>query len=198
LVSQNQGRDFGAAGQLPAILPGKVDADAAIDIGDGSAYLQISNNDLEDGKTLNGIACNPAVNYFGWGSISGTCSLLLVTNNTIRGFPGNGIVAEMVSGLGTLCHSTISRNLLERNGNDGILIQGPVSDTPFNLFNYGNQLLSNEAKNNQGIDCVDDTNGSLLSPAVAGTLGTANFWFNNIGSSSSPSGLCTPSPRPWR
>jgi hypothetical protein len=189
LVSQNQGRDFGAAGQLPAILPGKIAADAAIDIGDGTSPLQISENDLEDGKTPNGIAFNPAINFDGNASSAGACQYCLVTNNTIKGFPGNGIVAEMVSGLGTLWESTISRNLLERNGNDGILIQGPVSDTN---FNYDNQLLSNEARDNQGIDCVDDTIGSVST--LIGTLGTANTWYNNSGSTSSPAGLCTPSP----
>jgi hypothetical protein len=196
--AQNQGRDFGAAGVLPAIYTSSgppLNADAAIDIGDYSGWIDISENDLEGGSTpnFNGIAFSPAINYFGDTSEDGACNACQVTDNTIKGFPGNGIVAERAeissTEVGTLYYSTISRNRLMHNGNDGILVEGPVA---LFEFNGANLFLYNQAEDNKVIDCEDDTRGE--DSWFIGTLGTSDTWFNNSGSLSYPSGLCTPAP----
>jgi parallel beta-helix repeat protein len=169
--SHNRGKNFGAHATL---LPGSVQPDAAIDIGYYNYGLEISDNDLEEGKApiSNGIAItNIFGSYYG-------CYTCNVNNNRIRRFPSNGIVAE--DGYGTLYDSVISGNEVEDNGQDGILIAGPASN-----YNYANLLFGNKAAGNHTNDCEDDTIGS-------GTLGTGNTWFNNIGSSSYPVGLCTP------
>ena len=103
-----------------------------------------------------------------------------VNNNKVKRFPKNGIVAE--DSTGTLYDSTISGNDVEDNGQDGILIEGPAS-----TYNYGNVLFGNKAEGNHVNDCEDDTTGT-----GSGTPPTANTWFNNIASSSLPTGLCTP------
>jgi len=104
-----------------------------------------------------------------------------VNNNKVKRFPKNGIVAE--DSTGTLYDSTISGNDVEDNGQDGILIEAG-SDS------YDNVLFGNKTEGNHTNDCEDDTIGSGLT--LIGSLGTANTWFNNIGSSSNPTGLCTP------
>jgi parallel beta-helix repeat protein len=178
--SHNQGRDFGAQGFLP--LPGvgpsglPRHADAAVDIGLGNGSLQVNDNDLEEGKTSNysGIAFTTIL------GTGGACGFCEVTNNRVKRFAGNGIVAEASSGTGTLFASGISGNNVEHNGNDGILIEAAAV-----AFNGANLLLDNEAEGNSVNDCEDDTTGTS-------TAGTANVWFNNIGSLSSPAGLCAP------
>jgi hypothetical protein len=107
-----------------------------------------------------------------------------VSNNRIKRFAGNGIVAEAYSGIGTLPYSSISGNDVEENGNDGILIE----ESSGNAYN---SLVDNEAEGNHVNDCEDDT---YQLPSGAGTAGTFNVWFNNIGSLSSPAGLCAPPP----
>jgi parallel beta-helix repeat protein len=47
-----------------------------------------------------------------------------------------------------------------------------------------NEIHDNDARNNIEIDCYDATTGG-------GTSGTANWWTDNQGNTSSPSGLCT-------
>jgi parallel beta-helix repeat protein len=170
----NQGKNFGAHGVTP--LPGSIYPDAAIDIGYYSFGVQISDNDLEEGKAPinNGIAFT---NIFGGTYACCGCS---VNNNKVKRFPKNGIVAE--DSTGTLYDSTISGNDVEDNGQDGILIEGPAS-----TYNYGNVLFGNKAEGNHVNDCEDDTTGT-----GSGTPPTANTWFNNIASSSLPTGLCTP------
>jgi parallel beta-helix repeat protein len=167
----NQGKNFGAHGVTP--LPGSIYPDAAIDIGWDSDYLDISDNDLEGGKAPinNGIAIT---NIFG-SEANGYGSNVI--GNTIKRFPGNGIVAESQTAA-ALYDSMISGNEVEDNGQDGILIEAG-SDS------YDNVLFGNKTEGNHTNDCEDDTTGS-------GTLATANTWFNNIGSSSNPTGLCTP------
>jgi hypothetical protein len=118
------------------------------------------------------------------------CEDCVVSNNRIKRFAGNGIVAEAAEGTGTLYLSSISGNEVKDNGNDGILME--LSRVPVNTraaetseaYNSDNALLHNEAEGNHNYDCEDDTTGSM-------TAGTANIWFNNIGSLSSPRGLCT-------
>jgi len=175
--SHNQGKNLGAHGVTP--LPGGIYPDAAIDISYDNYALEISDNDLEEGKAPvnNGIAfTNIFVSY-------SACESCDVSDNRIKRFPGNGIMAE--DGRGTVYGSSISGNQVEDNGQDGILIEGPASS-----YNYGNLLFNNEARGNTNRDCEDDTQGSTAS--FVGTLGTANTWFNSTGSLSYPKGLCTP------
>jgi hypothetical protein len=184
-ISHNQGEDFGAKGFLPiprTSPPGGY-ADAAIDVGIGSEGLQINDNDLEKGKAAgyNGIAFST---IFG---VSSPSAFNQVSNNSIKRFAGNGIVAGASSGMGMLAQSAISGNDIEDNGNDGILIQAAT------MYNSSITLLHNEAEGNHTNDCEDDTIGSSFSTPITGTLGTANTWFDNSGNLSLPSGLCTPS-----
>jgi hypothetical protein len=181
--SHNRGKNFGAQGVMP-VSSGPVYADAAIQVDGLNSALDISNNDLEEGKApiRNGIAfSNILASYPSVG-----CR---VNNNRVWRFPGNGIVAE--DGTGTVFSSSISGNRVGDNGEDGILIEGPAS-----TYNYGNFLFENEAEGNRVKDCEDDTIGSVST--LIGTLETANTWFKNVGNLSYPPGpppLCTPGRR---
>jgi parallel beta-helix repeat protein len=181
--SHNQGQDFGAQGFLPIPLtsPAGGHADAAIDVTAGTD-LQINDNDLEEGKTTgySGIAFTT---IFG----GSPCENCPVSNNRIKRFAANGIVAEAGADPppvipGTLQASSISGNDVEENGNVGILIEGSPA-------NSGNSVVDNEAEHNHTNDCEDETN---LIPSGTGTAGTYNTWFNNLGSLSLPAGLCAP------
>jgi len=178
-LSQNQGRDFRPKAPLPLTGPPQVQADAAIDVGEAS-FLQINDNDLEDGRTTgySGIAFTTVFpgGYY--------CVFCQVSNNRISRFAGNGIMAEASSGSGTLTNSGISGNDVKENGNVGILIEESTG-------NSGNTVVANEVRGNDTNDCEDDSYLTSPSPPV-GTAGTINTWFNNIGSLSLPAGLCTP------
>jgi hypothetical protein len=173
VFGRNSGRDFGAKGFLPVV--GTTDADGAIDLLYYNYGSQIIDNDLEGGKAAgyNGIAFTTIV------PPTYVCEWCHVTNNTIKRFAGNGIVADSTaSPAATLYLSIVSRNDVEDNGKDGILIG-------LAPYNGSNSLLDNNAEGNHVFDCVDDTTGTLA-------LGTNDTWYNNIGSLSSPNGLCTP------
>jgi hypothetical protein len=175
----NQGQDFGAQGFLPVY--GTTNADAAIDLLYSNSGLQINDNVLEGAKT-------PGYSGIAFSTIAGVdhvCDNCEVSNNTITRFAGNGIVAEesTTADTSSLYDSMISRNDLEDNGNDGILIA-------YAPDNYYNSVLDNKAKDNHVFDCEDDTVATLST--LIGTLGTADTWFNNVGSLSHPKGLCTP------
>jgi hypothetical protein len=173
VFSHNQGQDFGAKGFLPVYST--YDADAAIDLVYYNYQLQINDNDLEEGNTAgyNGIAFNSTITPPDY-----VCEYCQVSGNTIKRFPGNGIVAEPYSSSATLYYSIISRNYVEDNGNDGILI-GLAPDNEYN------SLFDNKMEGNHVFDCADDTTGPL-------TLGTYNTWFNNSGGLRYPTGLCVP------
>jgi hypothetical protein len=181
IFSHNQGQDFGAKQPLPVIST--TPADAAIDVLYSNYQLQINDNVLEEGKTLgyNGIAFStiiaPAT------TPPYVCDYCQVSGNTITRFAGNGIVAEPTAVItATLDYSVISRNYVEDNDNDGILI-GLASNNEFN------SLLDNKAHGNHVFDCADDTTGSPTT--LIGTLATADTWANNSGSLNYPTGLCT-------
>jgi parallel beta-helix repeat protein len=185
LFSNNQGKNFGHQGVLPVKGSSfSIYADAAIDVGPGNSDLVISDNDLESGEAPinNGIAFTTvfAATPLGTAPHSTTVN---VKDNTIKGFPENGIVAEHESvesaPTGTLASSWISGNQVQGNGADGIFI---------GINNHGITFFDNQAQGNHVLDCNDASTGS-------GTLGTANDWFNNAGNSSYPAGpppLCTP------
>jgi parallel beta-helix repeat protein len=170
-IDHNQGKDFGALGITPVFgyAPG-----AAMEMTYSNAGLQINDNVLEKGKTAgyNGISFSTA---FSSGQI--VCEYCQVSNNTVRGFAGSGIVAQPTSP-STLQASMVSRNYIEDNGEGGILLGNS---------SYYNQLEDNKAQGNHPNDCEDDTapNGSY-------TAETYNTWINNSGSLSSPTGLCSP------
>jgi hypothetical protein len=176
-VDHNQGQDFGAKGSSPWYSD--VYFDGAIDLIYYNEYIQINDNDLEKGSipNYNGIAFS---NLYYQDYV---CAYCQVSNNTVTGFEGNGIVAETAGTtseyVSTLEYSAITGNDVEDNGNDGILIQAGE-------YNYYNTLFDNRAKGNRLHDCEDDTSGTF-----SGTPPTADTWFNNIGTTNSPAGLCT-------
>ena len=176
--SNNHGRNFGHGGD-PA---GPIIPDAAVEVGPNNFYLVISENDLEEGEApiSNGIAFTTILGTT-CGSPPAACpnTNVWVTNNKIKRFPGNGIVAEELSGTGTVVYSWIVGNEARDNGSDGIFIEGA------SVNNHNIELFDNEAEGNHGLDCNDTTSGG-------GTLGAWDAWFNNTGNSSSPTGLCTP------
>jgi hypothetical protein len=176
LFSHNQGKNFGRKGVLPVVVSSHtIYADAAVDIGPANSSLLISDNVLERGEApiSNGIAFTTAFAATPYGTTANFD--VNVRNNSIKGFPGNGIVAEEQTG-GTVYGSWIVGNEVWDNGRDGIFI---------GANNYNISFFDNQAEGNHTLDCNDASTG-------IGTLGTANVWFNNIGTSSSPSGLCTP------
>jgi hypothetical protein len=177
----NQGQDFGAKGFLPLPYTSPSSpADAAIDLLYYNYVMQINDNVLECGKAAN-------YNGIAFSTIAGVdyvCEYCQVSNNTITGFAGSGIAAEPYESEATLYYSFISRNDVENNGKDGILIG-------YSEYNEYNSLFDNKAKGNAVFDCADDTSNSL-------TLQTYNTWINNSGPLSYPTGLCTPVwPHAW-
>jgi parallel beta-helix repeat protein len=179
LFSHNQGKNFGRKGVLPLVMgPNTIYADAAVDIGPGNASLVISDNVLEGGEApiSNGMAFTTA---FAGTPLGNTPNFNVdVKNNSVKGFPVNGIVADTQTG-GTLTYSWIAGNEVLDNGSDGISIQ----DSNYNISLFDNQVEGNL------LDCHDATTGG------SGTLTTQDVWLNDTGNSSYPAGpppLCTP------
>jgi hypothetical protein len=175
-VSHNRGRNFGGKGFLP--VQGGTHADAAIDLMNENEQIEINDNDLEGGKAsgYNGIAFS-TIPIFGW-SVGTVCESCQVSNNRIKRFAGNGIVAEALSGASTLEDSGVTGNQVEENGLVGILIGASSTENQ-------NTLVDNQAEDNHTNDCEDDTTGPF-------TANTDNTWFNNNGNLSLPNGLCAP------
>jgi hypothetical protein len=120
VFKNNQGCNFGGKGVKPVSIPSGPthNADAAVDLGPGNEFLVVSDNDLEEGEgsISNGIAFT---NVFG----SGASELVTVKDNTIKGFPGNGIVAEADPlAVATVGRCSIVGNEVKDNGQDGIYI----------------------------------------------------------------------------
>jgi len=185
IISRNQGKNFGAQGIWP--VTGSNKATAAIDALIWNQALQINDNDLEEG----GVPEYSGIDFFSEGA-NYVCFMCQVTNNTIKRFSGNGIVAEASAGGSTLQWSGVSGNIVEDNGEDGILIGATPPNGSGNKYNEYISLVDNLAQGNQGKDCEDDTVGGGLTPIL--TLGRANTWTHNLGESSSPNGLCSPPP----
>jgi Right handed beta helix region len=137
---------------------------AAVAIGPGNDDLLISDNVLQNGGTK-GIS---ATTIFG----PGTSQNVTVSYNRVFQMKQSGILAQAT----TLINSAIVGNTTRRNGNDGIGV-----DTA----NSGNFVAENTSSGNVGFDCRDSSTGG-------GTLGTNDTWFRNRGTTSSPTGLCTP------
>jgi len=200
LVKHNQGKNFGANGVLPVniawplLLFPSAEADAAIDIGWGNQILEISDNDLEEGRgsISNGVAFTTV--FFGPSFYAYTDSEgVIIKDNRIKGFKQDGIVAETdpTATTGMTRYSSIVGNEVEDNGQDGIFIEGA------GVYNSNISLFENEAEGNHVFDCQDTS----LATGPGYTLGTHNTWFNNLGNLSYPKGLCTPGrghDRDWR
>jgi len=194
--SHNQGQNFGAKGTLPVMLVSSTPtaADAAIDIAgpDYNEDLQIHGNVLIGGRKTpagyNGIALSTV-----FGVIDACDTGCEISGNKISGFPGNGIVAQSVTGTsyGTLDYGAVTNNDVEDNRGVGILIESSFSGST--EYNQYNAIVDNHVEDNHVDDCVDNTVGPDSS--YLGTSGTANLWFNDIGQLSRPSGLC--GPRMW-
>ena len=177
LFSHNRGKNFGRKGVLPIVVNSTpYYADAAVEVGPNNSYLMISDNDLEKGEAQisNGIAFTTAFASSPLGTSPNWNAN--VRNNKIKGFPENGIVAEEQSG-GTLIYSWIVGNEVRDNGSDGILID---------VNNYNIELFDNKAEGNHVLDCEDDTTSGGPTPMIV------DEWLNNAGTSSSPTGVCTP------
>jgi hypothetical protein len=186
IFSHNQGKNFGAQGILPVLDSYK--ADAAVDAIINNQALQINDNDLEEGRVANYNGIDFAAKGANY-----VCFMCQVSNNKVKRFSGNGIVAEEASCASTLQWSGVSGNIVEDNGKDGILIGAtpcPSAPGPNNKYNQYISLVDNIAQGNGGNDCEDDTVGGGYTPVL--TLGRANTWSNNIGSLSHPNGLCSP------
>jgi parallel beta-helix repeat protein len=189
IFSHNIGEKFGAQGFLS--LFASQNATAAVEAVINNQALQINDNDLGEGR----VSGYSGIDFVGQGA-NYACFQCQVSNNRITRFAGNGIVAESASCASTLQWSGISGNHVEDNGEDGILIGAtPCASPPppHNQFNEFISLVDNEVEGNHGIDCEDDTAGGGYTPIL--TLGTANTWVNNIGTTSFPAGqppLCTP------
>jgi hypothetical protein len=168
----NQGTNFGGNGTLGDSTGY---GDGAVSIALGNQYLVIAENILAGGITpiANGISFTNVLDKEGDINTD-----VYVKNNTVSGFPQNGIVVEEFEDpAGTLKSSVILGNVVTNNGLDGIFIDGATA-------NGSNRVLDNQAMGNHRFDCHDDTSG-------AGTDSTANFWFHNIGIYSQPKGLCS-------
>jgi hypothetical protein len=156
----NRGQGFVNAGQAFG------GAQAAVAIGPGNDDIEITNNVLSGGDG-DGIAFTSA---FG----PGTSTDITVAYNTVARMDGDGIIV----GQGRLTGGSIIGNTSAGHGGDGI----HVGEGNQNLF-IGHNTTSRRGLRNTGTDCVDGSTGS-------GTAGTANTWFKNHGTSSSPPGLC--------
>jgi hypothetical protein len=146
----------------------------------GGTGLPINHSDPEEGSTANH---NGIVFMTVFAPVA--CETCAVSSNRIKGFGGNGIVAETkdpAPGPGTLLESSTPGNDVEDNGNDGILIaQGASLENP---------VTDNVAQGNHTDDCEDST--YLIAPGLHGTAGRFNMSFNDVGSLSDPVGLCSP------
>jgi parallel beta-helix repeat protein len=169
--SHNQGMNFGAKPLLGV-------ADAAVSIGYGNMGIEINDNNLlgGEGSISHGVAFTAA---FG---TSVDSEGVVVKDNSIMGFAGNGIVAEAGTGpTGMTRYSSIVGNQVRDNGLDGISIEAA------DVYNTNISLFDNVVEGNHVFDCQD---ASTAAPGY--TLGTHNTWFNDTGNLSSPAGLCTP------
>jgi parallel beta-helix repeat protein len=178
LIRHNRGKNFGAEGCLPVDMSSAAIADAAIDIGEATKLVEISDNDLEEGRgsISNGIAFT---------TIYGTTKLaqgVVIKNNTIKGFKQDGIVAESASGTGIALYSSIVGNDVRDNGRYGINIEAATTN------NTNISLFENVVTGSGVLDCNDL---SVASGPSGYTLGTHDTWYYDIGKSSFPVGICS-------
>jgi hypothetical protein len=139
---------------------------AAVAIGPNNAYLEISSNDLTNGATR-GIR---VTSLFG----TGVNHHIGIRSNQVRSMVMTGISVE--SDMLTL--STIEANASSSNGGDEFFVDTGNSD---------NVLITNTAR---VTTAFGTTTGTCRDNSVGtGTAGTANFWFDNLGTGTPP-GIC--------
>jgi parallel beta-helix repeat protein len=145
-------------------------ADTAMYLGGGNSNLNLSDNTLSGGIAAAGISFNADFYPEGTGDV--------ISGNTISDH-ANGIVVRgansAVAGntFPGASDFTISGNTITGSATDGISVQDGSDGT----------ISSNSATGSGTFDCQDSTTGS-------GTGGTDDTWTNDIGSTSSPAGLC--------
>ena len=159
--SHNHGQNFVASSLFSASRA------TAVAIGFNNGDLTITGNVLEGGQAGSTIR---GIQFGGYPGPNPANTNLTVSYNTIRNMPLSGIVAETAM----LANSLIVGNVIAQNAADGIFI---------GTGNSGNVVIQNAAASNAGFDCHDSSTGG-------GTLGTANVWSENDGTTSSPVGLC--------
>ena len=153
--------------------PGDSNADTALYISGGNSGARVSNNTLDGGGSTD--ATGISLNSQFYDVLPGYAATT-ISENTIDGW-NNGI--RITGGTdGYWSNVTIAANHIAESAVDGITVgQG----------NTGNSFLSNNVSSSAATDCVDATTGT-------GTALTANTWTANVGSTSTPAGLCNPAP----
>lgn len=190
----------------------------AINFNSNCSNITVTNNQGDDNQTY--IVIGPSTSnvefshnqgsHFSGSAVyvTGTNDQLVISDNDLDQGAFRGIKFNQDFGAGTISHATVSYNTIRHMGTFGIFVQNPgdtgsgvptlsssvivgntVSDSGIDgIFvaagNSGNLLTQNTSRGNKGFDCHDTSAGS-------GTSGTGNTWFNNLGKTSSPLGLCS-------
>jgi parallel beta-helix repeat protein len=150
--------------------PDDPNADTAIYLGGGDTDLNVSGNELSGGISAAGVSFNADFYPEGTGDS--------IADNTISDH-SDGIVVRganaAVDGNNYPGASdfTISGNTITGSATDGIWVQAGSDGS----------ISSNSASGSGTYDCQDSTTGT-------GTAGTDDSWSSDIGSTSSPTGLC--------
>ena len=145
-------------------------ADTAVYLGGGDTNLTVSGNTLTGGTSAAGISFNADFYPEGTGDmISGNTISDHSSGIVVRG-SNSAVAGNNYPGASDF---TISGNSITGSTTDGIWVQAGSDGT----------ISSNSASGSGSYDCQDSTSGT-------GTLGTADTWTNDIGSTSSPTGLC--------
>ena len=113
-----------------------------------------------------------------------------VNNNAVVGSTFDGITLDTSTGTSvqnnrsqsndqgvgvyTTMNATLSNNQAKNNRSNGFYAYFDTS---------GNTFQNDQARGSGMFDCRDDSSGG-------GTAGTANFWLNDQGTTSSPAGIC--------
>jgi parallel beta-helix repeat protein len=131
-------------------------------------------------------------NDVGISALGGADNATTIKGNKVSGSVFDGIDLEDIVGPQVLDNKSTGNNpgYGLYNTDNGFLKGNKAEDNGTNGFfvdnqSQGNTLRDNQAKNTTGIDCEDDSTGP-------GTSGTANFWINDKGATSSPPGICKP------
>jgi parallel beta-helix repeat protein len=135
---------------------------------DSESKLEISHNDIVENT-------NDAVTVCGDLSQGcGPATAIVVRANDVEDNGGSGVLLLAAS-----------NNLVKSNevSGNGAAAFGSLDGIHVDVKSSGNQILNNQASNNQPYDCADDSHGT-------GTSGTANTWAHDEGNNSNPAGLC--------
>jgi parallel beta-helix repeat protein len=150
--------------------PDDANAETAIYLGGGDTSVTVTGNTLTGGTSATGISFNADFYPEGPGDT--------ISDNTISDHSDGIVVRGSNSAVAGNDYPgasdfTISGNTITGSATDGIWVQDGSDGT----------ISSNSATGSGSNDCQDSTSGS-------GTLGTADTWTDDMGSTSSPTGLC--------